>query len=75
MEQALKTFPLEFEAFQGDLSDKPEIKPPTTVKAEIDVAGKAEIDFDAEVRMPKNIDKLNSSNEGSIFFLIKFEIN
>ena len=75
MEQALKTFPLEFEALKGDLSEKPEIKPPTTVKAEIDVVGKAEIDFDTEVRMPKNIDKLNSSNEGSIFFLIKFEIN
>ena len=75
MEQALMTFPLEFEALQGDIRDKPEIKSPTTVKAEIDVVGKAEIDFDAEVRMPKNIDKLNSSNEGSIFFLIKFEIN
>ena len=57
------------------MSDKPKIKPPTTVKAEMDVAGKAEIDFDDEVRMPKNIDKLNSSNEGSVFFLIKFEIN
>ena len=41
----------------------------------MDDAGKVEIYFDAEVRMPKNIDKLNSSNEGSIFFLIKFEIN
>ena len=70
MEQALKTFPLEFEAFEGKANALSKLQQPTTVAAKINNAGLAIIDFDAKVRMPKNIESLNSRNEGSIFFLM-----
>ena len=75
MEQALETFPLEFEAFQGNLTANSEIRPPNTVISKIDMAGEAQIYFDSEIRMAKYIEKLNSTNEGSVFFLIQYETN